>query len=269
MRAMYESFSVNLPAHHHGIIQWMLNASWPKLYWQLYDYYLVPSGAYFGTKRGAAPVAVIYNYGDQCIYLVNETGKELGSQRTTIAVYDSNSKIILEQIVTNASLAYGSQKISDLAKLAPASTVYFLDLKTTGDSGPESSANNFYWLSTKPDVLDEDKSQWFVTPNKSFADFTSLSQLPAATVHTEVTYTKKSRATEATVTLTNESDHLAFFIEMKLLGAKSQNAVDAGVLGRQLHLPATAFEENPPRPIPRRRTARPETPRLEREFFTL
>jgi exo-1,4-beta-D-glucosaminidase len=61
-----------------------------------------------------------------------------------------------------------------------------------------------------------------VTPNKSFADFTALDHLPAVTVHADITYLKKSRGMSATVTLTNESDHLAFFIEMKILGAKSQ-----------------------------------------------
>jgi len=74
----------------------------------------------------------------------------------------------------------------------------------------------------KTDVLDEDKSQWFVTPNKSFADFTALSHLPESTVRTKAVFAKNSGGTEATVTLTNESDHLAFFIEMKILGAKSQ-----------------------------------------------
>jgi exo-1,4-beta-D-glucosaminidase len=89
IRPMYEAFAVNLP-RTTGIIQWMLNASWPKFYWQLYDYDLVPGGAFFGAKKGASPVAVIYNYGDKGIYLVNQTGKKFGNDRTTITVYDLN-----------------------------------------------------------------------------------------------------------------------------------------------------------------------------------
>ena len=75
IRAMYEAFGVNVPKTT-GIIQWMLNASWPKLYWQLYDYYLLPSGAYFGVKKGAAPTGVVYNYGDHGIYVVNQSGAD-------------------------------------------------------------------------------------------------------------------------------------------------------------------------------------------------
>ena len=230
IRPMYEAFAANLP-HTTGIVQWMLNPSWPKLYWQLYDYYLVPGGAFFGAKKGASPVAVIYNYGDKGIYLVNQTGKSLGNFQTTISVYDLNSKKILEQTITNSSEAYGSQKIYDLSHLASETTVYFLDLKSVGDFGPEASANNFYWLSTKPDVLDEDKSEWFVTPNKSFADFTSLDQLPEAKVLSSVsfetynTFGADKLGANAEVTLTNTGDTLAFFVEMRIVGQKSQQSL--------------------------------------------
>ncbi|HUE35890.1 MAG TPA: glycoside hydrolase family 2 TIM barrel-domain containing protein, partial [Candidatus Acidoferrum sp.] len=228
IRPMYEAFAANLP-HTTGIIQWMLNPSWPKLYWQLYDYYLVPGGAFFGAKKGAAPFAVIYNYGDKGIYLVNQTGKSLGNCQTTLDVYDLNSKKILEQTVTNTGAAYGSQKIFDLSNLAPQTPVYFLDLHTRSDSG--ASADNFYWLSTKPDVLDEDKTEWYVTPNKSFADFTALNQMPEATAQAHVkfeTYNAFGTDTlgaKAEVTLTNTSDSLAFFIEMRVVGEKSRQSL--------------------------------------------
>lgn len=40
-RTMFEAFRVNIP-RTTGIVQWMLNSAWPSLYWQLYDYYLIP-----------------------------------------------------------------------------------------------------------------------------------------------------------------------------------------------------------------------------------
>lgn len=230
IRAMYEAFAANLP-RTTGIIQWMLNPSWPKIYWQLYDDYLVPGGAFFGAKKGAAPVAVIYNYGDQGVYLVNQTGKDFGNCRTTVRVYDLNSKKILEQTVTNRSLAYGSRKIFDLSRLQPQTPVYFLDLKSIADSGPQAGANNFYWLSTKPDVLDEDKTEWYVTPNKSFADFTALNQMPEATVQARVHFgmdnpsATDAPGANAEVTLTNTGDSMAFFIEMRIVGGKSQQSL--------------------------------------------
>ena len=224
IRAMYEAFAAHLP-HTTGIIQWMLNPSWPKLYWQLYDYYLVPGGAYFGTKKGASPFAVIYNYGDHGIYLVNQTGENVGHCTTTITVYDLNSKIILDQKVNSSGLGYGSQEIFDLAKLSPGTPVYFVDLHTRSDSDLAANADNFYWLSTKPDVLDESNTTWYVTPNKSFADFTALNQLPQANVKATVAYGTDNDRRTADATLTNTGDTLAFFIEMRIVGKKSQRSL--------------------------------------------
>jgi exo-1,4-beta-D-glucosaminidase len=226
IRAMYEAFSANLP-HTTGLIQWMLNPSWPKLYWQLYDYYLVPGGAYFGVKKGAAPMAAIYNYGDGGIYLVNQTGRTENDVQTVVSVYDLNSETILATNITTQGLDYGSKKIFDLSHLQPATPVYFVSLELRGSAG-QLLADNFYWLSTKADVLDEDRTEWFVTPDKSFADFSALGQLPEAKVRANVSFEAHNASgtqngtADAEVTLTNTGDTLAFFIEMKIVGAQSR-----------------------------------------------
>jgi exo-1,4-beta-D-glucosaminidase len=220
IRPMFEAFAANLP-HTTGIVQWMLNASWPKLYWQLYDYYLVPGGAFFGAKRGAAPRAIIYNYADNGIYLVNQTHRGDDEMQTALTVYDSHSKVILATNLSTPCPEYGSTRVFDLSGLHPATPVYFLDLEARR-AGGQAVARNFYWLSPKPDVLDEAKTQWFVTPNKSFADFSALNQLPEARVSARVWLMRDSREGEAKVTLKNEGDTLAFFIEMKIVDAKSK-----------------------------------------------
>ena len=48
-RAMVEAHRVNVP-RSTGIIQWMLNSAWPSLYWQMYDWYMVPTSAYWSVK---------------------------------------------------------------------------------------------------------------------------------------------------------------------------------------------------------------------------
>ena len=62
MRAMFEAFEANR-FEATGIIQWMYNASWPKLWWQLYDYYLMPTGAFYGARIANEPLHISYNYG--------------------------------------------------------------------------------------------------------------------------------------------------------------------------------------------------------------
>jgi exo-1,4-beta-D-glucosaminidase len=223
IRPMFEAFAVNLP-HTTGIIQWMLNASWPKLYWQLYDYYLMPGGAFFGAKKGASPVAVIYNYGDHGIYVVNQIRHPPSDWRTAISVYDANSREILHTNVVTRSPYYGSKKIFDLTGISPTTSVFFVDLKLQNASGKK-LADNFYWLSMKPDVLDESKSTWYVTPNKSFADFTELNHLPEAQVRAAVSFTTTTNGTDAHITLINPGKTLAFFMQMNIVNAKSQQTL--------------------------------------------
>ena len=51
-RSMFEAYARNKYVST-GVIQWMLNNAWPSLIWHLYDYYLVPAGGYFGTKKAS------------------------------------------------------------------------------------------------------------------------------------------------------------------------------------------------------------------------
>ena len=223
IRAMYEAFGVNVPKTT-GLIQWMLNASWPKLYWQLYDYYLMPGGAYFGVKKGAAPTGIVYNYGDEGIYVVNETGAAQPGCRAMVTIYDLDSRKIFSTNVVTSGPAFGSVKVLDFSNLSPATPVYFMDLELRDGAGKK-LADNFYWLSTKPDVLDEDKTEWYVTPNKSFADFTALDKLPKTMVIPTVVYKTEKDGNDATVTLENRGDTMAFFIEMEIADAKSHTAL--------------------------------------------
>jgi exo-1,4-beta-D-glucosaminidase len=56
-RAMFEAYARNKYVST-GVIQWMLNNAWPSLIWHLYDFYLVPAGGYFGTKKSCELVHV-------------------------------------------------------------------------------------------------------------------------------------------------------------------------------------------------------------------
>ena len=71
-RAMFEAYGRNKYTST-GVIQWMLNNAWPSLIWHLYDYYMVPAGGYFGTKKACEPVHVQYSYDDNSVAVMNST----------------------------------------------------------------------------------------------------------------------------------------------------------------------------------------------------
>ena len=76
--------------------------------------------------------------------------------------------------------------------------------------------SNLYWLSSKPETLDWEKSNWYTTPTSSYADYTALSQLPKVKLkvadHTE----HKGQEAITHVALENPSKSLAFFVRLKV-----------------------------------------------------
>lgn len=221
MRAMYEAFAVNRP-RTTGLVQWMLNAAWPKFYWQLYDHFLMPNGAFYGARKGAQPVAAVYHPVERAAYVLNDSMKDLKGARLRARLYDQNSTLVFDREVAADEPAGGVRRLLALPS-APGTPVSFLDLRLTSAEGRE-LAVNFYWLSAKPDVLDETGTNWYLTPNKSFADFTALSRLPQADVSLDIK-PRRSKDWEADLTLTNTSGHIAFFLELGLVDARGEPLV--------------------------------------------
>ncbi len=100
MRAMFEAFEANR-FKATGIIQWMYNASWPKLWWQLYDYYLMPTGALYGARVANEPLHVSYNYGANTVDVMNNTGKTVDELSAEINVLDFDLKSVLKKTVSS------------------------------------------------------------------------------------------------------------------------------------------------------------------------
>ncbi len=224
MRPMFEAFRVH-QGRATGVIQWMLNAAWPKMYWQLYDWYLMPTGAFYGAKKACEPLQLVYNYGDNSVYFVGaaphgcpptERAGTGARPYADIQVYDIESKSVLATQLPLDAESGISQRIFELPHLDRISTTYFLSLRLRDASGEE-LGGNFYWLSTKPDVLDYQAKvePWeYYTPSKEYADLTMLNHLPPAQI--DVAYRVRATGRKATVELTNRSGRIAFFIELLL-----------------------------------------------------
>jgi exo-1,4-beta-D-glucosaminidase len=219
IRPMFEAFAVNRPVTT-GLIQWMYNGAWPKLFWQLYDYYLVPSGATYGTRVACQPKSVVYDYGRHAVFAVNTGLEPLAGASVEVKALDLHSKTVHTTSHRLDLPADSSVKVVDLPPIDDLTPVYFLDLRLKRADGTPVAAN-FYWLSTKKDVLDPEGSEWFVTPNKAFADFTALSGLPAVAVKVESRIEESAATRKLHLKLANPTPHLAFFIELRLFGDQS------------------------------------------------
>lgn len=215
MRAMFEAF-ISRRYLSTGIIQWMYNSAWPKLWWQFYDYYLIPTGAFYGARKACQPVHLIYDYETKEIVASNLSANKAGKLKATVKILDFDLKQKFSQefpLELEPDSKIVLTAMPDLPDLTP---VYFLDLRVFGAKG-ELKDQNFYCLTGTPDILDTENTTWFVTPVKQYADLTALNSLPEAQVKYKWKIEGKGLTRNLTVELQNSSKNLAFGLEIQVL----------------------------------------------------
>jgi exo-1,4-beta-D-glucosaminidase len=220
-RAMFEAYARNKYIST-GVIQWMLNNAWPSLIWHLYDYFLVPGGGYFGTKKACEPLHVQYSYDDRSVVLVNEKRQPFHKLSLTATVYTLDMAVKFFREVTLDVLPDSSTRVFLIPQLEGLTPTFFLNLMLRDAAGSLISSN-FYWLSTKPDLLDWAKSKDYAdvhglgyAPAISYADFTALQTLPKVRVSLSASLKREGGEDVVRVKLSNPSPHLAFFVHLRI-----------------------------------------------------
>jgi exo-1,4-beta-D-glucosaminidase len=223
MRGMFEAFVARRPLAT-GIIQWMYNSAWPKLWWQLFDYYLLPNGAFFGARKACEPLHILYDQGTREVLVTNNAARPTGLVRASVQVIglDGASRFSKEFPVELGR----DEKKSLLVLDSPAGLrgAYFLDLRLHDEKGGLIT-DNFYALSTRSDVLDDARALWYVTPIKEFADLSGLAALPPAAVDCQERRDFTAGRAEIAATLKNTSTAPAFMIELMIVKERSGYAV--------------------------------------------
>lgn len=215
-RALFESYvgrSKDVANPSTGVIYWMANKAWPSLQWSLYGYDFDQPGGYFGAKKANEPVHIMRSYDDGSVLVANLTGKRQSGLKATISFVDIDGKVRGSKSVPVPAL--GTQDVRTVLKPSvPAgiSKTYFAKLTLT--RGSQVVSRNVYWLSTKPDEVDWDKTHapgqytpsngFAVFKDNGYADLQGLHSLRQASV--DVT-SRTVRAGETTVTIRNTSDH--------------------------------------------------------------
>ena len=214
-RAMFEAYGRN-KYNSTGVIQWMLNNGWPSLIWHLYDYYLVPAGGYFGTKKAMEPVHVQYSYDDNSVAVVNSSYEALKGVKVSAKLYNTDATEKGSHDATLDLAADSSKKAFDLPKVDGLSKTYFLRLQLR-DAGGKRLSDNFYWLSTKADTLNWAKQQDTVyTPQAEFGDLTGLNSLPQIKLNASTV----SGNGVVQVTVSNPGSAIAFMVRLRVTRGK-------------------------------------------------
>jgi len=176
-------------------------------------------------------VHAIYSYDDRSIAVVNANktrtavpGAHLKARMFSV---DGAQKFVHDTVIDvpadSSMRVFTLPQPTGLSTDSAGNSTYFVDLRLSDATG-QSLSNNFYWLSTKSDVL-SDSSTWYMTPVNSYADYTQLRQMPAATVRTAATFTSGNGVGHAKVTLTNTGPNIAFFIRLQVTGRNGEEAL--------------------------------------------
>lgn len=219
-RAMFEAYGRNKYTST-GVIQWMLNNAWPSLIWHLYDSYLTPAGGYFGTKKACETVHVQYSYDDHSVAVVNNLDEPLKAMKVSAAIYNPDMTLKYSHDVQLDIPADASAKAFDLPKPEGLASTYFLRLELHDASGKPAS-DNFYWLSTKPDILDwKHRNDTAYTPQAEYGDLRALNNLPKVKLSVRSASEKHGESGTMRVALENTGQAIAFMARVRLTRGKN------------------------------------------------
>src|SRR5690348_11493878 len=80
-----------------GVMLWKLNAAFPSVIWQVYDWYLNPNAGYYFMQRACEPVHIQLDLDDSVVAIINRTYFPKTALKAEIKVFDLNSKLLFSQ----------------------------------------------------------------------------------------------------------------------------------------------------------------------------
>jgi exo-1,4-beta-D-glucosaminidase len=219
-RAMMEAYGLHKYHTATGVVQWMGSNPWPGLIWHTYDYYLYPAGTYFGIKKSLEPLHIMYSYADNGVYITNSLLQNFTGLTAEAILYNTGGTQIFNTTVSINVAADSVKQCFNLPKTNNPPAVSLLRLQLNDATGKVKSIN-WYWLSKQPDILNWKASNWFVTPEKQFADFSALQQLPKTTLISGFMTQKNGDSTIQTVTIVNTGKAVAFQVHLRVIRGPS------------------------------------------------
>jgi hypothetical protein len=179
---------------------WKLNAAFPSVIWQVYDWWLEPNAGYYYMQNACEPVHIQLNLDDSAIAVVNRSYQQLPSLIFKAEVMGMDGSFIYSQ---KGSLSLGSSMVKEIASLSKilqrTSGVSFVVLSLYDGNGKPVS-RNVYWMA----------------PGH---DYTSLRGMPPAEIKVKKVNWERGLGSEDKLTLqfSNPSHQIAFFIRPQLM----------------------------------------------------
>jgi exo-1,4-beta-D-glucosaminidase len=213
-------------------VHWMMNNPWPSVFGHLFDYYFKPGGGYFGAKKGLRPRTIVWDYyatGDRStskIYVVNQTDQPQEHEVVSVAYYAlDGTRKYFNQVKDVAIAPHTSAEVMSVARIKDVGPVYFVKCELRDPAG-NILADNSYWSSSLDDDLGDPKNDLqFKTDLAQWGDLSALNTMPRASVKASAVFSTANNEGTATVTLTNTTNRIAFFVRAVITQGPGGNEI--------------------------------------------
>lgn len=181
-----------------GVMLWKLNAAFPSVIWQIYDWYLEPNAGYYFMQNACESNHIQFDRDDSTIVVVNRSYHPLQKIIVEADGYSLGSKKLFHQTGIVSVNAAEVKTVFSLAKqLEYLNGVTFV-LLTMKEADGKIISTNSYWLA----------------PNENF---TQLANMPKTNVTVNIVSANSTKTNRQwTLKLTNPTDRIAFFVHLTL-----------------------------------------------------
>jgi hypothetical protein len=181
-----------------GVMLWKLNAAFPSVVWQVYDWFLMPNAGYYFMQNACEPVHIQLNRSNNKIMVINRTSKQLSGLSAQTDVYDFDSKPVFSEKVSVSLTATDVKETSFLDKvLKETKGISFIVLNLKNSSGKVIS-HNVYWIAAD-------------------GNFKPMNRMAKTNVVVNILKQEKVKTNSNwTMQVTNSSNKTAFFIRTQI-----------------------------------------------------
>lgn len=193
-RSMFEAVNHRMWDITSGFTEWKINACWPSVQWQIFDWYLKPMVSYYYMKKACEPLHVQLGLLEPTVTVVNNLLIPQRNLRLQAKVCDFNMQLLFEKSSTISVEANTYQDAFTIDNLSDLTPVYFVTLELRDPNGKVVS-DNFYWLSSG-----------------GLEDLSRLKKLPLVNLDMSYMLDAVDGGNVVHVELKNPTDKLAFFV---------------------------------------------------------
>ncbi len=182
-----------------GVMLWKINAAFPSVVWQVYDWFLQTNAGYYFMQNACEPVHIQLNLNDLKVTVLNRKYKPAPNLTASIEVFNVESKSIFSE-EAYFSLGPSEVKVTEsLAQVREKNKGILFVVLNLKDSGGRVISHNVYWLSADGDYKD-------------------MNKLPETSVTASLQKTiNGSNENKYSVRIVNNSAKIAFFLRPQLI----------------------------------------------------